>query len=147
MQSSNVMFNCFECNARIALASSRISQGFLDWETRYLGLSTPLYSADTFPNFHITIQYVLLGLEGKGKFFYQQQSSNFQSFVIETLLYITIHLLALLRNNASKKETRHLLSLATGSSKALKVVLARLDGETLAIQSSRLELFKQVHNV
>ena len=88
MQSSNVMFNCFECNARIALASSRISQGFLDWETRYLGLSTPLYSADTFPNFHITIQYVLLGLEGKGKFFCQQQSSNFQSFVIETLLFL-----------------------------------------------------------
>ena len=73
-----------------------------------------------------------------------QQSSKFPSFVIETLLYITIHLLALLRNNASKKETRHQVWLLPGSSKALKVVLARLDGETLAIQSSRLELFKQV---
>ena len=111
MQSSNVMFNCFECNARIALASSRISQGFLDWETRYLGLSTPLYSADTFPNFHITIQYVLLGLEGKGKFFLPTAKFKLSkfchwNFVVSSYITMCTLMGGLLRNDAGKKSRK-----------------------------------------
>ena len=43
MQSSNVMFNCFEMQNSNCCISSTLKDFLLNWETWYLGLSTPLY--------------------------------------------------------------------------------------------------------